>query len=117
MGRRTRSLVNKIMTLRDMLDSIDKQPWDFALYMPHGVDWNENTLCAVLNPDDFDNEPDPDRPKFAADHGLHYALGIQVVKSIVENARAQRHGATISDLVNAFVYYYDNDAYIDWSDR
>jgi hypothetical protein len=109
--------MDKIITLREVLEDIDKQPWDFALFMPHGVEWNLNTSCAVLNPDDFENEPDPDQPKFATDHGLHYALGIQVIKSIVENARDQRPDVTTSDLVDAFIYYYDNDAYVDWSRR
>jgi len=103
------------MFLRDVLTGINQQPWNFALYMPHGVDWNSDTQCAVLNPDDFDNESDPERPRFAADNGLFYALGIQIVKSIVENATEQKPHATTSDLVDAFVYYYDNDAYIDWS--
>ncbi|NML35503.1 RHS repeat-associated core domain-containing protein [Paraburkholderia antibiotica] len=116
-GGREDSLMNKLTRLKDVLQDIDQQPWDFALYMPHGVDWNEDTQCAVLNPDDFENEPDPDRPIFAVDHGLHHALGIQVVKSIVENAKLQLADADASNLVSAFVYYYDNDAYIDWSTR
>lgn len=108
-------MINKLIVLRDVLSAIDKLPWNFALFMPHGVDWNENTPCAVLNPDDFENEPDPDRPKFASENGLYYALGMQVIESIVENARDQKQDATMSDLVDAFIYYYDNDAYIDWS--
>ncbi|MBN3729659.1 hypothetical protein [Burkholderia sp. Tr-20390] len=106
-------MTNKLLALREVLLGIDQFPWNFALFMPHGVDWNESTQCAVLNPDDFENEPDPDRPRFAVENGLYYALGMQVIESIVENARDQRRAATISDLVDAFVYYCDNDAYID----
>ncbi|WGY71010.1 hypothetical protein KEC55_28830 [Burkholderia cepacia] len=105
---------DKLTVLREVLVGIDQVPWNYALFMPHGVDWNENTKCAVLNPNDFENEPDPDRPRFAVDNDLHYALGIQIVESIVDNARDQRDNASVSDLVDAFVYYYDNDAYIDW---
>ena len=85
--------------------------------MPHGVDWNESTQCAVLHSDDLEKEPDLDRPRVAVENGLYYALEMQVIESIVENARDQRRAATISDLVDAFVYYHDNDAYIDWSGK
>ena len=106
--------MDRIITLRELLEDIDKHPWEFALFMPHGVEWNLDTSCTVLNPDDF-NEPDPDRPKFATDHGLHYALGIQAIKSVVDNAKDQRPEATTPDLVDALNYYYDHDAYIDWA--
>jgi hypothetical protein len=42
--------MDKIVTLREVLEHIDKRPWDFALFVPHGVDWNEDTPCVVLNP-------------------------------------------------------------------
>ncbi|MDR2305968.1 MAG: hypothetical protein LBE53_02025 [Paucimonas sp.] len=105
----------KLETLESVLAGIDKQPWDFALYMPHGVPWNKDTLCAVLDPDDFENEPNPDRPKFALDNNLHYALGIEIIQSIIENAKEQRPRANAFELADAFIYYYDNDAYIDLS--
>ncbi|WP_257819108.1 DUF7716 domain-containing protein [Burkholderia glumae] len=105
---------NSLTVLGDVLRNVSEFPWNHALYMPHGVDWTASTACAVLDPDDFENEANPERPKFAIEHSLHYALGIQVVQSIVENARLQRPDATVPDLVEAFIFYYDNDAYIDW---
>lgn len=105
----------KLETLESVLSNIESQPWDFALYMPHGVPWRKNTPCAVLNPDDANDESAPDRPVFALDNELHYALGIELLQSIIENATAQRPQATASEWVDAFIYYYDNDAYIDWS--
>ncbi|MFJ4345590.1 hypothetical protein [Pseudomonas sp. NPDC089401] len=105
----------KIETLETILNSIKNQPWDFAIYMPHGVPWNEHTKCAVLDPDDFENEEDPERPKFATENNLHYALGIELTKSIIEYALAQKPQATAHQLASAFTYYYDNDAYLDWA--
>ncbi|AJY62585.1 DUF7716 domain-containing protein [Burkholderia glumae] len=106
---------NSLTVLGDVLTNVSEFAWDHALFMPHGVDWVPSTTCAILDPDDFENEANPERPQFAVEHSLHYALGVQVVQGIVENARLQRPDATVSDLVDAFIFYYDNDAYVDWS--
>jgi hypothetical protein len=106
--------MSKLIKLREVLGAVDAFPWDHTLYMPHGVDWTLDTTCAVLDSND-ENEADPENPKFAQDNALHYALGMQVIEGIVENAKAQKQNATLDDLLAAFIHYYDRDAYIDFS--
>ena len=52
-------------------------------------------------------------PKEAKKKQLMYALNIQTVQAIVKNVEQQNHYFTDDDLVEAFLYYYDNDAYIE----
>ena len=51
--------------------------------------WDRDTEGVVLDPDDVEDDED-NLPKYAKDHGLTYALSIQDIKGIVENAREQK---------------------------
>uniref|UniRef100_UPI00117C26FB DUF7716 domain-containing protein n=1 Tax=Paenibacillus sp. FSL R7-0337 TaxID=1926588 RepID=UPI00117C26FB len=58
-------------------------------------------------------EDDSDEvPLFAKHNYLMYALDIQTIKGIINNALMQKNDCTHSDLLEAFLYYYDNDAFI-----
>jgi myosin-crossreactive antigen len=74
--------------------------------------WNLNSDCAVLNSDDL--ETDEEDPKFALENGLIYALGIHDVQDIVINAKEQNLNCTGEDLLQAFLFYYNIDAFIDF---
>lgn len=41
-----------------------------------------------------------------------YVLSMQMIQSIVKSAKEQRTEVSEEDLVEAFLFYYDNDAYI-----
>jgi hypothetical protein len=78
--------------------------------MPFDKKWKLDTQCAVLDPNDC--EGDAEVPEFAAQNGLSYVLSVQQIQDIQANATAQRQGLTDQELFEAFLYYYDNDAYI-----
>lgn len=66
----------------------------------------------VLDPDDVEDDED-DVPREAKEKHLMYALSIQTIQSIVSNLKQQMHDISENDLVEAFLYYYNNDAYIE----
>lgn len=102
-------------TLGWVLDHAASLPWDHAIYLPSEERWTLTTRCLVLNPDDCaDNEGEPAE---ARARGLRYALGVQDVKGIVDNARQQSVHLSAEDLFGSFLYYYDHDAFIDLSAR
>lgn len=41
-----------------------------------------------------------------------YVLDIQTVKGIIKNISEQKAECTDNDLFEAFLYYYDNDAFL-----
>lgn len=104
-SKRTRILA----TLGETLDGIEELPWNHALYLPSDGDWDRDTTCAVLDPDDCDD--DEDAPETARNLGLEYALSVQAVQSIVKNAR-QKGIADGAGVLKAFHYYFENDAFL-----
>lgn len=101
-----------IRTLRDIIAGIEAERWSDALYIRQRPPWTVDTLGAVLNPDD--SEEDEEAPAFARQHELSYALPIATVQDIVQNARSQLSAPNITDLIEAINYYYGHDAFIDF---
>ena len=99
--------------LGEVLDTAEALNWQHALYLPLSEAWNEASRCAVLDP--TDGEEVDDALLFAKKHGLEYVLGISAVQDIVANARMQIPIIDISDLMKAFLFYYDHDAFIVFS--
>jgi hypothetical protein len=105
--------MDKMIKLRDVLINAEEYPWRDSVFLPENKNWNLDSECAVLNLDDL--EIDEDVPPFAIDNHLIYSLGIQDVQDIIINAREQHTNCTDEDFLKAFLYYYDNDAFIDFN--
>jgi hypothetical protein len=106
--------MDAIQPLWLVIEQIDDLPWDHALYLGGDKPWNASTPTAVLDPDDVDGLDEDENPAFAEQAGLRYVLSVQEVQGIVANARQQKSDLSLDDLVVAFNFYYDNDAYIEW---
>lgn len=103
--------MEKLMALRSILNNIEKFEWSDALFLPEDETWSLDTQAAIIDPDDVEDEID-EVPKFAKDNKLMYTLDIQTIKGIIKNAYEQKTECTDKDLIEAFLYYYDNDAFI-----
>lgn len=102
--------MNSLCRLGEVLENPEKYSAKTHLFLPMDEDWNEHTRCAVLN------WYDDKRPQFAEEHGLEHALDMYAVQGIVLNARQQRSLPSLRMLLDAFLFYYDNDAFIDFDD-
>ncbi|HKI00990.1 MAG TPA: hypothetical protein VKK31_03335 [Thermoanaerobaculia bacterium] len=102
-------MAGEFKTLAGTLVDIEALPWNYALYLPSNQDWTLETLCAVLDPDDYGD--DEEGPEFAVQNHLQYALGVQQVQDVVRFALAKNPQAPVADLFSAFLYYYDHDAF------
>ena len=60
--------MEKLLKLANVLICADDYPWDDSLFLPKDKDWELDTLCAVLNMDDLEDEEDV--PQFAAKNNL-----------------------------------------------
>ena len=90
-------------------------PPDSDLLLPIERHWSVECPCVVY-PDDPYAEEDPR----AVVDGIEYthALQQQQVESIIDNAWQQlEREPSKAEAVQAFLYYYDHDAYIDFRDR
>ncbi len=105
--------MDRFIKLRDILEKPDTYLWSDALFLPEGEEWTLNTLGLVLNPDDVENDED-EVPLSAKEHSLICALSIQDIQSITDNAHQQKSDCTSEELLTSYLYYYDNDAFINF---
>ena len=47
-------------------------------------------------------------------NGLLCCIGIQAIQQVVDNARQQLQNCSVEQLFDAFLYYYDNDDFIEF---
>lgn len=105
--------IKSMYKLSFILENIDKFKWSDALFLPEDEVWNGDTEGMVLDPDDVEDDDD-EVPKEAKERKLIYALNIQAIQSIVQNVFQQKSKISVEELVEAYLFYYDNDAYIDF---
>ena len=96
-----------------ILENIDDFEWSDALFLPEDEVWNMDTEGMICDPNDVENESD-EVPKAAKERNLIYALSIQDLQDIVYNAKQQKEKASVDEVLEAYLYYYDNDAFIEW---
>jgi hypothetical protein len=112
--RKETSLSDRLTTLGELLgegDEGEEINVDQMLYLPFDRRWELDTP-AVLSEGDPDGEPDW-LPPLALERGFEYALGTDAVSQVVSNALEQKPDASLETLLKAFLFYYDNDAFIE----
>lgn len=102
--------MTSLTTLRRALEMADASPFEAALFLPPDEVWTLETRCAVLEADPYDDSESP--PPFAKQNGLGYALSVSQVQEIVGNARQQVVTPSSDQLLAAFLFYFDRDAFI-----
>lgn len=103
-------LTIKNLTLSELLANVEQIDPTYELYMPKQEAWTLDTPCSVIGYEDYaDAEEDP---QYALENNLVYVFGIETVRSIVSNARLQKAEVSLKELYDAFIYYYDHDAFL-----
>jgi hypothetical protein len=105
------------MTLKQALLSINSQSTRCWLYLPATVSWTLESLCLIAEseevPPEEEDDPDAGMPQIAKDNELMQVLSVSEVQDLVENVKAQKSDVSDEELFEAFLYYYDNDAYME----
>ena len=97
-------------TLGQVLSTANKLPTDASLFLPIGDKWTLETKCIIADGDLEDAEALVKE----MDPAYGYALLISQVQDIAANARLQRSDVSDVHLLQAFLFYYDRDAFIDF---
>jgi len=105
----------QLMSLAELLVSAEALDWSHEVYMPMNEMWTEETICLVLEPEE--NEIPENSIEYIKQHNLKCIFGIDIVQDIVINSKLQDNGNEIDvhRLFQAFVYYYENDAFIQFT--
>lgn len=99
----------ELTTLGNVLQNSNRFDPGHWLYMPSGKLWDFDTKCAVLADSDLDGVPEA-----ASRNGLSCALEIAAVQDVAHNAREQLKDVTVTQLVQAFLFFYKHDAFVAW---
>jgi hypothetical protein len=98
---------NQLTTLSELLTKPDQLDPRQFVYLPMGEPWSLSTRCALLECSDINGNPE-----FAEKHGLEYAIGADAVQGVAYNLKSQVPVPTEKQLLEAFLFYYDNDAFV-----
>lgn len=99
-----------------ILNNIEKFNWSDALFLPENEVWDNHTEGFIWDPDDVGDDEDA-LPKAANENKFMYTLSIQSIQLIVQNAKKQKQNISEDELLQAFIFYYDNDTYIDFNKK
>lgn len=98
-------------TLIDILSNSEKLPWNASLFLSGKHPFLSENSAMVI---DQDKDEDPEeREKRLEEVGYRYALSISTVQEIVNNLKLQIENPTNDQLIEAFNYYFKNDAFIE----
>jgi hypothetical protein len=97
----------QLTMLEAVLTDSGQRMFDRCLYLNFDDVWNLTSRAAVLDDSDVGGTPE-----FAVENGLSYVLGTNELIDIIENARQQIREPSPSQLLEAFLFYYDQDAFV-----
>ncbi|WP_409309263.1 hypothetical protein [Pectobacterium sp. B1J-3] len=99
--------------LRETLRDVANIDWQLALYLPKDISvWDLDSLVMIEDPDDIDSDDPDEDPEIVKNAGYRYVMSIQSVQSVVNNVKQQRETTLEEDLFNAFMFYFEHDAFI-----
>jgi hypothetical protein len=103
-------MMSDLVSIRDILSR--KENYDGWLYLPPKP-WSLDTMGAFIQ---SDKNADPGSlahiPDFVKSDGWKEALDSEGIEDIIDNAGYQLDEPSINDLFAAFLYYVENDAFI-----
>jgi hypothetical protein len=100
-------LMKRLVHLSDILIGAKTYSGSDSLFLPMNEKWGLSTAGLLVTEDEDSEE---------IEHaGLiyEYAVGLETVQDIIANAEQQYAEPTPAQLLIAFCYYYDHDAYVD----
>ena len=103
-------------TLRQILRQADYYSSRCWLFLPKDVRWTLESPCLVEEfeevPIEDEDEADAGLPEIVKEQRMMPALSIAQVQDLVSNLKEQRPTVDDDTLFDAFIYYYDNDAFL-----
>ncbi|MGF6191763.1 DUF7716 domain-containing protein [Serratia sp. 2723] len=105
----------QLVTIRDVLLHPKKNPEGWFYLPSEKQAWSLDTL-GIFSLDSYDYPADSDEyiPKQAKEDGWIEILDNGAIEEVVDNAHEQLGKVSDDELFKAFVFYYENDAFIEF---
>lgn len=110
--------MEKIISLRDVIkspESFEAINAAYWLYLPKATSVSLATQCVVMEPLEIapDDDDDASIPDFAKKAAMKDVFPISTIAEIKHNLSAQVPYPTDEQHLEAFVYYYEHDAFLE----
>lgn len=103
--------MRNVVNVRQILQAPEEHSgW---LYLPESQ-WTLDTQGIFAEYDKDADPADDPRPEVAKINGWQEVLDSDSIEDIVANAKDQLDSLTLEQLFDAFVYYFENDAFIEF---
>jgi hypothetical protein len=99
-------------TFEEVLTNPDAFPIQHALYLKEGEGWQLQQAALIIDPDEGeDNESIVG--DLVAREQWQYILEISAIRGIADNLSSQKPNSSVHDRLEAFVYYFEHDAFLE----
>ena len=106
-------VVMRVYSIREVLENLDKMP-DSWFYLPNS-NWTLDTKGAFsLDSRDFPPDSTDYLPPQVANEGWIETLDTPMIQDVINYTDQQLPSATVEDYFEAFKYYFENDAFLEF---
>ncbi|WP_261845089.1 DUF7716 domain-containing protein [Aliamphritea ceti] len=97
----------------ELLMTVDLVDWRTAVYLPVDIArWSTEIEALIANPDFFDEYDLDDNPEYMTSIGYKEILLSDDIAGVFKNAKSRFDVVDEDVMFKAFLFYYENDAYI-----
>jgi hypothetical protein len=101
-----------LTTFEEVLGSPDAFPIQHALYLKEGEGWQLKQAALVIDPDEGEDNESVVGGLVAREQ-WQYILEIAAIRGIADNLSSQKPNSSVHDRLEALVYYFENDAFLE----
>ncbi len=106
-------VIMRTYSIREVLENLDKMP-DSWFYLPN-TSWTLDTKGAFsLDSRDFSPDSTDYLPPQVASEGWIETLDTPMIQDVIDYTDQQLPAATVEDYFEAFKYYFENDAFLEF---
>lgn len=95
-----------------LIEELDEYEWFFDVYTAESVELESGTDVIVLNDEGEDDRDEYDEPTYPVSEGFFRLMSIADIKSVIENMEEACEDFTIEKIIDAVMYYYENDSFM-----
>ena len=105
-----------LISIQDVLIDIENIPNDWFYLPPDSKSWTLDTMGFFCDDEDIGKNYQINLPKKAIDENWIPTLEKGDIESIIDVAKNQLDKLTLYDLFNSFVFFFENDAFLQYDD-
>ncbi|EAT3569821.1 hypothetical protein QYU88_002212 [Salmonella enterica] len=104
-----------LITIRDVLSFPENNPETWFYLPPDKTRWNLDTVGIFsLDSADFPLDSNDYLPEQAKKDGWIEVLDGASIEDVIDNVKDQLDNPSLNQLFDAFLFYYENDAFLDF---